>query len=200
MNLLAKGTRTLSRRESVPPKAAGEGLRSTARFGGALPYSFDSRICGSRRPRLRDIRGAPNFLHHPVKPFPDFIVAKPKFDETMTFDGSAARRIARDSIEMLFAINFDRQPEVMAAEICNKSSDWYLSMKLEPVAATTTKLLPKQIFGRRASCPQTSRNSGQPVSHALKCEDDFSRSQPLTRRLRRHPLPQGEGQRSGVRS
>lgn len=204
-----RGFRALPKKTVTPHPPPPAAPSPTGRGLGRL---FKTRIRRTHWTRPRDVRNATNFFHHPVKAFLDFFVAKPKLDEAVTFNGGASLCIALGLIEMLFAIHFDRQSEIETAKICDKSVNRHLAAKFEPVAAAITKLLPKQVFGRRASCPQASRNSGQPVGHAMKCEDNFSRSQPLTRRpqpsLRRlhklacvrHPLPLGEGQRLGMRS
>lgn len=181
MTLLAKSAYTLSHWERVAAEQPGEGLRHIA------------WVRRSRRFRPRNIRDTTNFFHHPVKPFFDFIVAEPKLQKAMTFDSGPSFRISCDLIKVLLAIDFDCKTQLETTEIGHESGNGYLPTKLESVAPSVTKLFPKQIFGRRASRSQTSRNSCQPVGHVTKCEDNFSRPQPLTRRLRRHPLPMGEG-------
>jgi hypothetical protein len=57
--------------------------------------------------------------------------------------------------------------------------------------------LPKHILRQRALSPQTPRTPDWSFRHDRQSGRHGLRSQPLTRRLRRHPLPQGErlGQR-----
>jgi hypothetical protein len=170
----------LSQRERVVAKRPGEG----------------SIGAGKRRPRgscPRYIRCSSYFLDDPIEPFFHFVVGEAKFEEPMSFDQRASRGILLDLFQMLLAIDLDRQTEVVAAEIGDEARNRRLPSEFQAIEPTPTKLLPKQILGRRALPAQASGNRGQAGRHAVSFAVDRRRSQPLTRPLRGHPLPLGEG-------
>ena len=221
MSLSSKGAQTLSHWERVAAEQPGEGLQSPAQFIGQPPRSLTSVLktatphppppaapspkgrglarsleAGMRRPRrmcTRDIRGSADFFDDPVEPFLNFVVGEAKLDEPVTFNDLAAGGIACDLIAMLLAVEFNRQPETIATEVRDVISDWALSAEFQSIKLPVAELSPKHVFGRRALGPQTPCNPGQSVRHAAQFERRNSRPQPLTRRLRRHPLPLGEG-------
>ena len=86
-----------------------------------------------------------------------------------------------------------REAEFVAAEVWEKTGDGRLATKLQSFKTPTAQLTPKQVFGRRASGAQTPCNLAWLLCHGRKSVAQIQRSQPLTRRLRRHPLPLGEG-------
>jgi hypothetical protein len=187
-HLLKEHARILSQRERVAAEQPGEGLLTWP-----VILSFVSR---KRRPwgaRASDVGSAANFFDDPVKPFLQFVIGETKLNETVALDRRAARGIALHLAEMMFAIEFDRQAKIVAAEIGDESSDRDLSTEFQSIELTTAKLLPKHVLGRSAVGPQTPRNFDSPFRHAPQSDHQRLRSQPLTRRLRRHPLPQGEG-------
>jgi hypothetical protein len=155
--------------------------------------SFEAREWGSRRLRPSDIGRPTYFLDNPIKPFLHFVVGEAKLDEAMPLDQVPACLISFNPIEMMFAVHFDRQSEIMTTKVSDKSGDRHLSAKFQSIEPAVAKLLPKNIFGRRAPGTQTSCNRDQFFSHAFQFAHRDRRSQPLTRHLRWHPLPLGEG-------
>ena len=105
-HLSYEGTRTLSHRERVAAEQPGEGLRSLA--------GFESRIRWPRRSSARNVNSAANFFDHPVQPFLDLVIGEPQFKKSMAFDNLAPRRVNRELVFMLLAVNLDCQAEFVA--------------------------------------------------------------------------------------
>lgn len=226
-HLSRKGASTLSHWERVAAEQPGEGLQSLAGSidrplhspasvpkvatphppPPAAPSPIGRRLArsleaGMRRPRrmcTSNIHSSADFLDDPIEPLLDFVIGEPKLDEAVTFDDPTTRGVANDLITMLLAIEFDRQSEIIATEVRDEISDWALPTKFQSVEPPIAKLSPKHVFARRAVSPQTPCNPGQSVHHSAQFEHRNSRSQPLTRRLRRHPLPWGEGAHTKVK-
>jgi len=210
---------TLSQRERVAAEQPGEGLppspfasakrfraklceietphppppAALSPFGRGLASSLISRIRRPRSTRPRDISRASNFFDNPVEPFLYFVIGEAKLDESMAFYKFAPRFIALDLIVMMFAVDLDRQAEVIATEIHDEAGDGHLPAKFHSVQPMRTKLLPENIFRRSALSAQTPRKCRRSLGHHSQFGWQPESSQPLTRRLRRHPLPPGEG-------
>ncbi len=211
-DLLKQRALTLSQRERVPPEAAGEGLPTRPLIRASRLYSQKivtpqppspsgrglarSPVARKRRPwyaRASNIGSATDFFDHPIQPFLHFVVDEAKLDETVALDGCGARGIVLDLSEMLLTIEFDGEAQIIATEIRDKPRKRCLPPKLQSVEPMVSKLPPKQVFGRGAVSPQTTRDCDQPFDHAPQSDRRWRTSQPLTRRLRRYPLPPGEG-------
>ncbi|QXX74417.1 hypothetical protein MHY1_01229 [Methylovirgula sp. HY1] len=211
---------TLSHWERVAAQQPGEGLQSPTGFidrlmcarasipktetfspppaapssnGRGFAPLFETRMRRSRRVRTRNISSTPNFFDHPIESLLDLVIGETKLNEAVTFNNLAPGSIAPDLITMLLAVEFDRQSKVMATEIRDEITNWTLPTKLQSIEPAVTKLSPQHVLSRRAVGPQTSCYPYQSVRHARQFDRRNLRSQPLTRRLRRHPLPLGEG-------
>src|SRR5208283_1781408 len=109
-----------------------------------------------------------NFFYDPVEAFFHFVVSEPQLDKAMCFNKGPTHHISFDLIEMLFAINLDRQAEVVATKVCDEAGDRHLSAEFQSVEPAVAQLLPKHVFGRRAAGTQTSCNRGQSSSHHMQ--------------------------------
>lgn len=167
MTLPERGAPALSHWERVAAEQPGEGLR---------PLAFSRRVRGwarlreswmrrSRRPRAGDVRRSANFLYHPIKPFLHFVIGESKLNKAVAFDSLGSRGVARNLIEVMFAIDLDCQTKIVTAEVSDESRDRHLSAELQSIQPAIAKLLPEHIFARRAVLPQTPRNPGQSVRH-----------------------------------
>jgi hypothetical protein len=145
------------------------------------PRSLEAGEWGSRRLRSSDIGRPTYFLDNPIKPFLHFVVGEAKLVEAMPLDQVPACLISFNLIEMLFAVHFDRQSEIMTTKVSDKSGDRHLSAKFQSIEPAVAKLLPKNIFGRRAPGTQTSCNRDQSFSHPIQIARRNRRPQPLTR-------------------
>lgn len=219
MHLLKERVRTLSLRERVAAEQPGEGLlaRQETHTRSARVYSCRfvtphppppaapsptgrglARLPVSRvrRPwcaRASDVRCATDFLDDPIQPFLHLVVRETKLDKPVALDERTARGIAFELFQMMFAIELDGQPEFVATEVRDKSADRHLSTEFQSVEPAAAKLLPQHVLGRRAIGSQAVRDIRRSFDHHPKLGRQLARSQPLTRRLWRHPLPQGEG-------
>jgi hypothetical protein len=171
-----------------PPPAA-----PSPTTGRGFVCSIDARKRWSRRARPRDIDRTANFFDHPVESLLHLVIGEAEFNEPMTFDGATARSIMFRLLDVMFAIKFNRQTKIVAAEVHDKARDRHLSAKFKPVQTAVAKLPPQHIFGRCAANTQVPRDLSETSAHIVKLERRGQRSQPLTRLLRSHPLPLGEG-------
>ncbi len=188
MNLSRKGVRTLSLRERVAAEQPGEGVRSRPN----LQQSFEARM---RRPLWTcagDVDRLSNLFDDPIEPFLHLVIREANFNIAVSFDQLSACCVPFKLIEMMLAVDFDRQPKIEATKIRDKSCDGYLPTEFQSIESAATELLPSQIFGRRALCAKASRDADQTFGHRRQFGYQSGRSQPVTRLLRSHPLPQGE--------
>lgn len=197
---------TLSQWERVAAEQAGEGLRplisshQTARP--LLPSMIDSFISRKRRPRRRrasDVRCSANFLDHPIEPFLHFVIGESKLDESVALNKFSTRQVAHYAFLVLSAVQFNRQTKIVATEVGDETGNWHLPAEFQSVEPPPPELLPKHVFGGGALFAQTPCNLDQSFGHPMEIGRRLPTSQPLTRRLRRHPLPQGEGWRWEVK-
>ncbi len=156
-----------------------------------------ARIRLSRLLRTGNVDCALDFGHHPVEPFLHLIIGKPQFDKAMAFNRHTARFVSPGLIEMMLAIELDREAEIEATEIRDESGDRHLPTEFQSIELAVAQLLPKHVLGRGASCTQLSSDTDGAFDRRGQFDCQLRRSQPLTRLLRSHPLPQGEGLRSG---
>ncbi len=217
--LLQECARTLSQRERVAAEQPGEGLptpqvihasrvcacspkietphppppAAPSPSGRGWARSFVARKRYPWCARASDVRGATNFLDHPIQPFLHLIVREAKLDKPVALDERAARGVAFKLFRMMLAVELDGEPESVTAKICDEASDRYLSSEFQPVEPAAAKLLPQHVLGSRAIGSQAARNICRSFGHHPQLGRQRARSQPLTRRLRRHPLPPGKG-------
>jgi hypothetical protein len=202
--LKKKRAHTLSLWERVAVQRPGEGLRFRAVMR-ARGGSFSGRDCNpsprhfaptlSHRERVsaRNV-GCAFYLHqNPVEAFRYILVVKAQFKETVPFDRPPALAIALFLFNVLFAIEFDGQADVEATEVDNEAGDRDLPAKFQSVDTAIAQLRPQNFLSRGLPSAQGSREFCEAVRHKVEFPRQASKLQPLTRRLRRHPLPSGEG-------
>ncbi len=179
---------TLSLRERVSPEATGEGL-----------LSLEARKRRPRRARSRDVRRTSNFLDHPIQSLFHFVVSETKFEKAMTFDNFTACAVAFQLPGVMLSIELDRQPVFVAAKIGDTATNRDLPSKFQSIKASAAKLLPEHILRRGDAGTQLACNLDDTACHAAKFDIQLEALQPLTRPLRGHPLPMGEGLRAEVK-
>ncbi len=64
----------------------------------------------------------------------------------MLFDQFCAPAILRVAVEVLGAVEFDRQPRLRASEVRDEVADWELSAETEIRKATGSKARPEFLF------------------------------------------------------
>ena len=223
MNSLRKGSTSLSQRERVAAKRPGEGLRHSSLASPLTLLHPKCLCRARRRPLTRRLRRHPlprgeglarslvawkwvswaasprdvgcssYFLDDPIESFLHFIIGETKFQESMRLDQRASCRIVLDLIKMMFAVDFDGEAEVVAAEIGDETRDWRLSSKFQTIKPAPAKLLPKQVLGRRAFVTQAPGDLDPMVRHAKTSTPDWQKSQSAACRIPGHPVPNGEG-------
>ncbi len=183
------------------PSPRGRGWLRSSRVRGYDLYR--EMVCCSIEARVRpsgllgagNIGCAPDLGHYPIEPFLHLFIGEAQLDITVTFNRRAPGFISLDLIEMMLAVELNGQAEVKTTEVRDESGDRNLPAKLQSAKFAVAQLLPKHVFGRRASRAQPPCNVDRAFSHGMQFEHRPLRSQPLTRLLRSHPLPLGEGLR-----
>ena len=224
MILLQRDGTTLSKRERVAAKRPGEGQQSSSlasplalylakRLYRTRPQPLTCRLRRRPLPRgeglarslvawkwvswvasPRDVGCSSYFLDYPIQSFLHFIIGKTKFQESMRLDQRASCRIVLNLIKMMFAVDFDAEAEVVAAEIGDETRDWRLSSKFQTIKPAPAKLLPKQVLGRRAFVTQAPGDLDPMVRHPIRFATDRQRTRSRSLlRLRGHAFPIGEG-------
>ena len=220
---LSKKRSTLSLRERVAAKRPGEGLQPSNLVSPFMLFHAKTLCRARPQPLTRRLRRHPlplgegfarsivawkgvswtagprdvgcssYFLDDPIESFLHFIIGEAKFQEPMRLDQRAPCCIALDLVKMMFAIDFDRKPDVVAAEIGDEARNWRLPSEFQTIEPPPAKLPPKQALRRRALSTQAPGYLDPMVRHAIRFATDQQRPQSLTGRLRRHPLPKREG-------
>ncbi len=131
------------------PLPMGEGCR-------ALPASIEAWRRRSRLPRSRNVRHAEDFLQHPVEPFLHLVIGEAEFEITVGLDRRASLRVGERLFGVMLPVEFDRQAEVVAAEIDDIAGDRRLPAKLQPVETRCAKFSPQECFGRGAFLAEAS--------------------------------------------
>ena len=133
--------------------------------GATNPKSVEAGQGRSRRARTSEIRGAKNFLQHPIQSFFHLVIREAQFQITLTFDRSAARGVRKRLIRMMAAIEFYGETEAIAAEVCDISRNRNLPSKLEPMETRGAQFAPENFLGTRALAPQSASDGNVLARH-----------------------------------
>ena len=169
-----EGRRPLSRRERVVAERPGEGRAYLSSSGEWLP--------GRARPR--DIGSPADLLDHPREPLFNFVVGEAKLQEPVALDEVAAIAVELGLMEMLPAVDLNRQTEVVAAEIDNEARDRDLTPEFQTVQPSIAQLLPKRVLRPRTVRSKPPRNLVLWRNHGAKLRPTFRSAQYMARPCR----------------
>ena len=155
--------------------------------------SVDAWIRIARHPCSRDISRAQDFPHDPVQPRLHLVVGEPQFEIAVPLDRVASFAVGDRPQRMMWAVDLDREAEGKAGEIGDESCNRNLTAEFQAREPRTAQNVPQRVFRRGGCAAQFSRDGRQAVGHEVEDRVLRRRLQPLTRSLRDHPLPMGEG-------
>ena len=223
MSLFRSVSRSLSQRVRVTAKRPGEGLQSSSLASPLMQFHAKSLCRARLQPLTRRRRRHPlpkgegfahsiaawkrvswaaspsdvdcpsYFLDDPIESFLHVIIGEAKFQESLRLDQRAPCCIVLDLIKMMFAVDFDRKAEVVAAEIGDEARNWRLPPEFQTIEPAPAKLQPKQVLRGRALTTQAPGYLDPMVRHAISCATDRQGSQSRIRRLWGRPLFIGGG-------
>ncbi len=200
--------RPLSLGERVVAERPGEGCRplhkiTRQRQSHAREGSRSIRI--QTRQRLshgiapRDIQHPPYLFKHPGRAPGNIGIGEADFLVSGGLDRGGPQSVGFGLVGVMDPVKLDRQPRRLATKIDDEPGDRRLPPELPAVNATAAQFLPQPHFGAGRGFPQVSGDCRFSLHHGPMVRADRRCNQPLTRSLRDHPLPRGEGS-SGARS
>jgi hypothetical protein len=145
------------------------------------------------------IEHAPDFLDDPIEPGAHVVIGEADLQVARGLDPFTPGGVKVRLLGVMDAIELDGEPGGFTGEIDDVAGDRDLPTEFPAVEPAIAELLPQQVLrgcplGTQAArgCLDESRHSGVPGMRWREYADS-STPHTLTRLLRSHPLPQGEG-------